>query len=284
MSNLFPKARTLIFSTLTAATLFGALAQANAPLEPSILGGKKVPASSPFASSAVFIYDMKRSALCSGTLIAPHFVLTAAHCTNQDPTQLMVVFSNQLPTVEKPMDPSLVRRVFAGRTTSGWSQVTPQTPNNWGDLAVIRYDGDTPAEARPATLLPSTAGLIPGAPLLLAGYGITNGLQPKDPTGLRDVTVPLAEIVSPTEFAINQSAGKGICHGDSGGPAYLKTTTGWAVAGVTSRSNPGCTEVAIFTEVTPYLSWIQGTMKALATMKKPEKIPQPSFNSDSAQE
>ena len=62
---------------------------------------------------------------------------------------------------------------------------------------------------------------------------------------------------------IDNTNGKGACHGDSGGPAYVQDKNGNVfLAGVTSRADEAtdpegkCIGKTIYTKVQPYLTWI----------------------------
>jgi secreted trypsin-like serine protease len=64
---------------------------------------------------------------------------------------------------------------------------------------------------------------------------------------MRWAIVDLTELhFSATEFSVNQENGIGVCRGDSGGPAYLKTTERFYLAGITSRGEKDCSH-SLFT-------------------------------------
>ena len=66
---------------------------------------------------------------------------------------------------------------------------------------------------------------------------------------------------------ISQSHGQGACHGDSGGPAFIKRRGKIILAGVTNRSYPDhapddCAHNVVYTKVPAYRSWIRKTETA----------------------
>ena len=71
------------------------------------------------------------------------------------------------------------------------------------------------------------------------------------------------------EITLDQSQGRGACHGDSGGPAYVKDAVSGKniLVGVTSRgTNPQglCDRQAIYTGVMGYAQWIANGVKELS--------------------
>ena len=107
----------------------------------------------------------------------------------------------------------------------------------------------------------NTDELQNGKEVLIAGYGRTDGVNKKGAGVLRKTFATIAEThYGETEVLFDQQNGKGACHGDSGGPAFLSTPKGFIQWGVTSREHldpeKDCTHFTIYTKIEPYLDWI----------------------------
>ena len=89
-----------------------------------------------------------------------------------------------------------------------------------------------------------------------------------DSTGagtLRVVDVSISDAkYSKTEVLLDQTQGKGACHGDSGGPAFIKTKENLKLWGVTSRGSGSgendCSGYSIYTRINSYTRWINSTV------------------------
>ena len=68
------------------------------------------------------------------------------------------------------------------------------------------------------------------------------------------------------EITLDQTHGKGACHGDSGGPAYFfdKKLKKNILVGLTSRGTGDCNKIAVYTSVLGYRKWISENAKQLA--------------------
>jgi len=265
-----------------------------------IVGGVPVAAEEDIAKTTVQIFNfivqhdmfgrvigIRGVAGCTGTLLANDIILTAAHCTNENPNYIVLYFSKDAPKSIDEVIPSnpLVRRVVGGKVAAEWPKLKGNELTNHGDIALLKFTGGIPDGYQVANLLPAKERLKVQQPTTLAGYGITNGItQTKTDKLLKvDVTI-LNPRYSRTEMVIDSGL-KGPCHGDSGGPAFVTGSDGKKyVAGVTSRSehetdpNGLCIGDTVYTKVQPHGAWIKRSIASLQSPDfKPELIPQPVY-------
>ena len=117
------------------------------------------------------------------------------------------------------------------------------------DIALIRFQGGLPAGYAPAPLLGAdeTDVLENGAEVTLAGFGRTIGDESQLKKGEDDGSGVLRKVQTTirdahhgnTEVIVEQSDGKGACHGDSGGPAFVRGHDGTLkLFGVTEAAAP----------------------------------------------
>lgn len=232
-----------------------------------VIGGDKVQAGSTISRSTVGLYDSKSQALCTGTLIADRLVLTAAHCVTPNSDSMIVYFGRDFTS----MDKSLVRPVVK-------SIVHPNYNSNredMHDLALIRFSGSLPSGFAPAPLLTDLSSVKKGTRVIVAGYGLNWAWGIKRGSGiLRTTDLKVAKpLYGRTELMLDQSIRKGICSGDSGGPAYLEINGRLHLMGVASRGDslptvltPKCFILSIFSRVDAFSTWIQASSEYLMSM------------------
>lgn len=231
-----------------------------------IVGGDKVEASSNIGRSTVGLYEAKIGYICSGTLIAKNLVLTAAHCIDPQAKDLIVIFAPEM----KKAKPEQIRRVVRAVVHPDYSG-SVQTKDT-ADIAVLRFEGEAPAGYTVTPMLFEPGYLNNDTRTIVAGYGLSWTVVLSRGAGtLRTTKLSIDDVnFSRTEVMLGQSVRKGICSGDSGGPAYLEMNGRLHVWGVASRGDslpglltPKCMLFSVFTRVDAHKTFIEGAIADL---------------------
>lgn len=179
---------------------------------------------------------------CTGTLISPRRVVTAAHCLDG-------VSASSLRFV---IGPSLGQAQAVIRVAS----VTPHPSYNpfqlTNDIGYVDLDSDAPVA--PMALLPAMDQSWVGRELVFVGYGNSNGFSQTGSGIKRFVTMPIQQVM-PTQFSY-AVPGKNTCNGDSGGPAFAQVDGQLLLAGVTSFGDANCVQFGVDTRTDTYLDFL----------------------------
>ena len=185
---------------------------------------------------------------CTGTLIAPRAVLTAAHCgvTGDNASDFQVFVGEVVGGVGTGVD------VIDVRVHPGFVAATFAS-----DVAVLWLRDDVPVV--PARLPETTLAFEVGGAVRVVGYGVS-AAGAADQGTRRQGSATISEV---TEAEVTLApAPSQPCSYDSGGPAFVVVAGVELLAGVTSRGDSACVTTSREVRVDAQLGFIRDALAA----------------------
>lgn len=247
----------------------------NSAIKPFIVGGVDAnPNAYPWMTALLIseIPDAQFAQFCGGSLVAPDVVVTAAHCVDGIPSELVevAVGNNDLRTVT-----SAERINIKGYVVHpDWDYY-----NIVNDIAIIKLakavDNPTLSLINPVQM----DGLVAGDSLTAIGFGVLNDFTFDTPDVLQEVQLAYWDHATCNDaFAflggINEtqicagSPTNGIedsCFGDSGGPLMANIAGEWKLTGIVSWGI-GCglpDYPGVYTKAANYVDWVATAANSL---------------------
>jgi Trypsin len=225
------------------------------------------------------------SFICTGSLIAPHIVLTAAHCTTDTGSYFVKVGS-------KALNDSTPFTSVSGVWHS--AKYDPKTFQN--DIGLLKINLDYPGITYPSLANSQVAQSInTKTNLQLFGWGRdqsgnladllrTTSIIPQDAAAakyFRGTFKPVNMLAAGRKIQ-NQNLYSGGCSGDSGGPLVTNLNGITYVVGVTNWGAESCTKgtPTIFARVSSYLNEIHDGINSVETLAQVNDRTAPTHSVD----
>lgn len=252
----------------------------------TVYGG--VPTSPAISKSIVNIKFF--NGMCSGVVLKPNVILTAAHCEDRFGHPEVVAYIQS----DSPTRQCDIKNVVHSEYEPSAEPILPLKVHA-PDILLLKLEGEL-CSVVPAVL--QDRSLQPGDRILQAGHGggtkdfgqpyqvelemiqsdlISDLVHPRDKIE-RDL---LRESPKAYFFALPTKLKSSVCHGDSGGPSFIESEGTMKLFGVNGAVLPNeelgskCSKAYLhmISPVEPYLDWIQSrlnewTQEELAEIKK----------------
>lgn len=221
-----------------------------------VMGGSDVPEGK-WRDAAAILFDGQQG--CTGVLIAPTVVMTAAHCIDNT-LDSVLIGTNSL------------ARPSAGETIAVSRRAT--YPGNSYDIAIVILSQPSTIEPRLLATGWAQSDIVNGGRVQFVGYGAVDRQANSYIDEMQEAESTITDSGCTEHQGCDPGArpdgeigagGSGIdtCPGDSGGPMYLLTDYGEFLAGITSRGYDDnqfpCSEGGIYTrpDKANIVTWVE---------------------------
>lgn len=233
-----------------------------------IFGGEFIEESDKLSRSVVavvYLDEKGEEHLCSGALLTPQVVITSAHCLA--PVDRMKVYFSLDMRNPGSVHPARIRQVIYSEKHKKYDEnkAAGVKPNVY-DFALLKMDSPAPVGTKHFRIFEEPFAIEANPKIGYAGYGFESLSRASNATTgdnrLRHVVVTRTKGPTDETFRVDQTQGRGICVGDSGGAAYLPSQLGLVLVGIGYRvwspsdQDDICKGTAEFINISTHAKWI----------------------------
>ncbi len=249
-----------LMAVLMLPMVFGCTPTGSAPetdyADMSVVAGEQLKAIDPIVGSTVSIRVSidNDTEECSGVLIADDIVLSSAHCFIDSRRNVSVGFG-----LKRNKKSISVKRIETHPSFH---------PNSKGvgnyDVAVLRLRKLAPKEIPRAQLRQAGVRMKVGDVFLTSGFGSTDGSEEGGNGRLHKAVLQVKTLSAIETKSVGVNSKSSICHGDSGGPAYVFEKGRWFLWGINKGvSNQTCSGASVHFELASVHPWLNAAVARL---------------------
>jgi len=216
------------------------------------------------------VYYESGDFMCGGSIIAGNWIITAAHCTeNEDGSAIPVSEMFVKAGATNPYNVHEGERYQVSQVILHEDYNSRTLAN---DIALMKLKDpvDVP-DARPIKLVTADdageGATDPGVISWVTGWGLTDISPEVLPYTLQKVQLPIVSRLQastvwrsiPDNFIMAgyRDATRDACNGDSGGPMVVPVSGEYRLAGITSWGSEDCDTYSAYTEISAFEEWIR---------------------------
>ncbi len=215
--------------------------------DPKIIGGSKTSGDPAVVAIYVEIMAREKRFMCTGALIAPDTVLTAAHCLDQPRLGFAHVF--RVYAGDDLSDKNNRPKMFTGRKAFFHPKFNFKDPKGGYDIGLLKLNEPMDIEPIPYLRGAMPSGML-GEKARVVGFGQSNSLIGTGSEVKRTASVKLEGLDE--KFLRIGGFFHNVCNGDSGGPVMMIIDGVETIVGVNSFGDGSCHSESYATRLDQY--------------------------------
>lgn len=194
--------------------------------------------------------------LCTGEVVSPHVVMTAAHCVSPDEVGQGAVFNVFTGNDFNQATQADLLPVAEAHPNPAWNASDLAAGNDVGVVILKNAITIAPLPFNHSAM----AQTMVGQNVRFVGYGLDDAVN-QTGAGVKRVTSTTLSDYDQVKLHFTDGTHE-TCNGDSGGPAFMTLGGVETIVGITSYGNPNCNQGGYDTRIDSVAPFVDGYVKA----------------------